>query len=145
MADPMAGKYSREFKREFAIAALVLKDQPGTLAWSKNDYEAFRFVGQGATIIFYPHKVRNTGNKHIRIREQGSTDKNLAEKLMALLDIGAGHCCTFHQNHHRWNFSNGIAQALNLKHGWAHDLVDWKGNVIQPKREGLDMNRGGNG
>lgn len=120
MRDPNAGKYIRQFAAEFAMAELVLAPY-GKLEWSKNDYEAFRFVGDDVTLIFYPHKTR-ASNVHIRVREQGSRDKDKARELMALLDIGSGANCTFSRNHQNGNdimYQEKLRKRLGLAYGWA--------------------------
>ncbi len=132
MADPMAGKYKKPFKREFVMAELVLAPYGGKLEWSQNDYEAFRFTSPGVTLIFYPHKT-SAGHHHIRIREQNSKSKALAHELMARLDVAAGHCCTFSSKHlQSAHFKFGIEHKI--EHGWADKRVDWRGNLVEPKR-----------
>lgn len=123
MKDPLAGKYSRLYKHEFAMATLILAAYKGTLSWSQNDYEAFRFNHPEVQLIFYPHKT-SAHNHHIRVRDSGSKNRELAAELMLLLDIGAGHNCTFHQkNNWRWASQIELAERRGLEFGWAEEQV----------------------
>lgn len=117
--DPMAGKYQREAKHEFAMASLVLKDAPGELSWSSNDYEAFRFVSRDVTLIFYPHATSGTGNVSIRVRQQASKKPGRALRLMSLLYIGAGHNTTFSWKHMDLNAVGKVADIGRIEYGWA--------------------------
>lgn len=127
MSDPIAGKYHKYFKEEFRMADLCLKafgafaSTGSKLVWSETDYVAFRFLSPtGIDLIFYPHKVKGTGNVHIRVRDQGRRDKFTANRLMVLLDIASGHNCTFsRKNHHDINENAKMAKELGLEYGWA--------------------------
>lgn len=97
MGDPLAGKYHNHYAGEFDLACALFRQLPfeGKLEWSKNDYEAFVYKSPLVSLIFYPHKVRGTGNYHIRIRDHGSKDKALMEFISAYLDYGSGFNRTF--------------------------------------------------
>ena len=97
MEDPNKGKYRKLYAEEFGLARGILAQYGGTFKWSEYDYQAFTFTKQGVNLIFYPHKT-SAGNHHLRVREQGSTDKVQAKKLLSLLDKGAGYNCTFTSN-----------------------------------------------
>lgn len=86
--------YKNQYKEEFALAKSILKDEPGKLEWSKNDYQVFTYKEDGVTLVFYPHKT-SAGHYHIRVRNQNSKDTEKARRLMILLDHGAGSNCTF--------------------------------------------------
>lgn len=94
MKDPRAGKYRKIYMDEFRKAGSILKGRGGCLEWSQHDYQAFTYWEEGVSLVFYPHKT-TAGNRHLRVRDQGSKNKPLAAELMAALDSGAGHTCTF--------------------------------------------------
>lgn len=48
-------------------------------------YQLAKIIGPNFCIIAYPHQTRSTGNKHIRLRDQGSKDKQAYEA--AVLDF----------------------------------------------------------
>lgn len=99
MSDPDAGKYNKLFKQQFAIATETLAQRDGQLEWVRHDYQAFIYREPGVCLVFYPHKTSGTGNRHIRVRDQGSKDKKLAKELMESLDRAAGFNCTFTRKH----------------------------------------------
>lgn len=77
------------------MAALVLKGEPGALAWAEDDYVAFRYrEGSAVRIVFYPHKT-SAGHYHLRLRDEGSKDKARFKELADRLYIGSGYTCTF--------------------------------------------------
>ncbi len=122
--DPNAGQYQRAFKVEFCIAELILKPYGGTLTWGTNDYEAFQYTSEKATLLFYPHKTSGTQNVSCRVRDKGSKDKAFATELMMRLRIGSGHCNTFHQkNNPTYAEQHEICQREGLEHGWARKAV----------------------
>ncbi len=82
------------YEEEFAIAEKVLAQYGGVLARSTAQYEAFTFRSRDVALIFYPHRT-SAGNYHLRVRDNGSRDKKLADALMRKLDAAAGNNCTF--------------------------------------------------
>ena len=120
MKDHNAGKYNKHYKDEFKMAETILQPYAGSLTWSEIDYEAFRFVSPEVTLIFYPHMTSSL-NYHLRVREQNSKNKELANKLMSLLHIGSGHWCTFTRKHHNYNQDFKVAKEHKLEFGWARD------------------------
>ncbi|HHX6267731.1 TPA: hypothetical protein ACVGI0_006074 [Pseudomonas aeruginosa] len=94
MKDPLAGKYRKFYMREFQQAEKVMKGRGGRLEWSQHDYQAFTYFEPGVSLVSYPHKT-TAGNRHLRVRDQGSKNKTLAAQLMVALDSRAGHTCTF--------------------------------------------------
>lgn len=95
MSDPDAGKYNKLFPMAFGIAKDLLAAHGGELEWSQHDYQAFTYRSADVSLVFYPHKTAGTGNRHLRVRDQGSKNKTLAAKLMVNLDQAAGFNCTF--------------------------------------------------
>lgn len=86
--------YRRLYREEFDLASQVLKGRNGSLDWSTADYVVFVWSEPTVCIAFYPHKT-SAGNHHIRVRDHGSADKELAIRLMDDLDEAAGYNCTF--------------------------------------------------
>jgi len=92
--DKNAGKYNKFYKEEFELASAILKAERGHIEWSTYDYQAFTFKKPMVSLVFYPHKT-SAGNYHIRVRNQGSKDKDQAERIMKMLYKKSGHNCTF--------------------------------------------------
>jgi hypothetical protein len=84
-------QYKKLYKNEFQLATKVLGVG---VEWSPHDYEAFIYKKDTVSLVFYPHRT-SAGNYHIRVRDNGSKDKELAKRLMFNLDIEAGNNCTF--------------------------------------------------
>lgn len=109
----------REWQEEFDIAERVLADAGGELVWASDDYVAFRFIGEGVRIVFYPHRT-SARNYHLRVRTEACKNKSLADELMLQLDIGAGHDCTFsRKNSGSINTVLDYARENDLTFGWA--------------------------
>lgn len=72
----MNKRYRKDYAKEFGEAQKALSVIPGEFAWSDKDYEAFTFKAPGVSLVFYPHKVSTTLNYHIRVRDNGSKNKN---------------------------------------------------------------------
>ena len=115
MADPEKRYYRKRYAHEFAMAALILGKQP---EWSPHDYEAFTYKNGGVSLVFYPHRT-SAGNYHIRVRDNGSSDKGEAYRLMAMLDHGAGPCCTFRYNLKDYKLAAFIRDTAEKPFGWA--------------------------
>lgn len=50
-------------------------------------YQIAKLEREGVRLIVYPHRVRNTGNRHARIRNEGSANKDLARQIMAASNL----------------------------------------------------------
>ena len=93
--DPDRGKYNRVFLDEYNEAIKIL--QPfiqyfnGKLMWSRNDFEAFRYIDDGVCLIFYPHKT-SASNRHIRVRNQCSREKKRAADMLCRLMMDVRGC-----------------------------------------------------
>lgn len=94
MSDPLKGKYRKHYAQEFNLAATALSNHGGELEWGKHDHQAFVYREPTVCLVFYPHKT-SAGHHHIRVRDQGSTDKKRAATLMRELDTSI-NSCTFH-------------------------------------------------
>lgn len=97
MIDPLAGRYHKEFKREFALAKELVAPIGGSVEPGKHNYEAFIYTHEDVRILFYPHKT-TAGNYHLRVRDHGSKNKSRAVEIMKMLDDGAGYNCTFQRS-----------------------------------------------
>lgn len=90
--DPNRRRYHKLFKAEFKAAQERLRPLGGVLLPGEHDYEAFVWSHDGGLrLIFYPHKVRTTGNVHIRVRSVGDNQALLRKAIFAL----AENSCTF--------------------------------------------------
>jgi hypothetical protein len=61
-------------------------------------YQLAKITGPDFCIIAYPHKT-SAGNRHIRLRQQGSKNVARAYEVIAALDVEAGYNCTFQTKH----------------------------------------------
>jgi hypothetical protein len=99
----MARRIYKEIWTEEKAALVSFCGENGyTLEFRNPDapvYQLAKIDGPGFTLIAYPHTVKGTGNQHIRIRQQGSTDTNAAYKAIEQLDKLAGLNCTFKPKH----------------------------------------------
>jgi len=127
--DPNAGRYSKIYGEEFRLAADVLKDEGGELAWSEHDWQAFTYKADDVCLIFYPHKT-SAGNYHLRIRDQHSKNRERAMALINKLETAAGNNCTFQAKHH-------IAKVGQLRHQHG------RGEYPRVRRNVLERFRGG--
>lgn len=124
---------SLPWELEFRIAKAVLEPFGGVLERVTFDYEVFRFKALGVAIIFYPHKVKTTGNVHIRVRDANSKNQRLANEIMMRLDLGV-YGCTFSRKNDfgSINTHSDFANQQQINRGWAEDLAR-----EQMKAEGL--------
>jgi len=81
-------------KNAFDAANSILKEQDGVVEHSDNDFECFTFKSKDVSLVFYPHRT-TARNYHIRVRNNGSKDKEKAIKIMDILDNESGYNCTF--------------------------------------------------
>lgn len=61
-------------------------------------YQLAKITGPDFCLIAYPHKT-SAGNRHIRLRQQGSKNVASAYVAIAALDKAAGFNCTFQTKH----------------------------------------------
>lgn len=93
MSDIRAGKYqSFGYIRQLFRHAGKILEGLGTLEWGTHDYQAFTFKSDKVSLVFYPHKVKTTGNHHLRVRDQGSKDKKQAYTYMQALSESTPDC-----------------------------------------------------
>jgi len=109
MSDPLKGKYHKVFSDEYRKADERLRGLGGTLVPGENDYEAFVFTATGLKLIFYPHKVKSTGNVHIRVRSSGKTDTDILRKAIFAL---AENSCTFQYPMDRKMHNEAVMESL---------------------------------
>ncbi|NIX57647.1 MAG: hypothetical protein GWN14_17420 [candidate division Zixibacteria bacterium] len=84
----------REIDKAFSLAREILSNRTGVLEESPHDYQCFTYTEPGVKLVFYPHRT-SAWNYHIRVRDQGSKDKQKATRLMDKLDEESGNNCTF--------------------------------------------------
>lgn len=123
MVDPMRGKYTQKgaFKAEFECAKKRLKHLGGEVTPGVHDYEAFIYRADGIRLIFYPHTVKGTGNRHIRVRSAANTDP---KKLRAAIFALAENTCTFQYPADRQLHDEAVRAAL--KEGrLPHDCTEY--------------------
>ena len=80
----------KEIDAAFNSAKELLKNEAGEISESPYDYQCFTYKSQDVCLVFYPHRT-SARNYHIRVRNQGSKNKEKAEKLMKMLDEGSGY------------------------------------------------------
>lgn len=61
-------------------------------------YQLAKITDGNFSVIAYPHKT-SAGNKHIRLRPEGSKGQDKAYAVIAELDKLAGYNCTFQSKH----------------------------------------------
>lgn len=117
--DPLAGKYTQkgQFRHEFAKALKRLQPLGGLVEPGVHDYEAFVYTLPGKLrLIFYPHTVKSTGNRHIRVRVSGRYDpKALRDALFALAENSCTFQCPSHRDLHNKAVSAAIERDLVKK------------------------------
>lgn len=88
---------NKEWQKEFNLAKLLLNAGDDELVWREQEYEAFMFKRGDLQLLFYPHKT-SAHNYHIRVRDSGSGNKKLAQRVMDRISEST-NCCTFSQKH----------------------------------------------
>lgn len=84
------------------------------------DYEVARIIGYGARVLIYPHKVSSTGNIHLRLRDHGSKNRVVADRIMNALyyynvEKTGCHSCTFtRKNSYRISTNNNALECFKL-------------------------------
>jgi hypothetical protein len=63
-------------------------------------YQLAKITGPGFCMIVYPHKT-SCGNHHMRIRDQGSQDKEAYRKAVEAYFTYSGNNCSFQPKHAR--------------------------------------------
>ena len=58
------------------------------LEWSKSAWQLFTFRSDGVNLVFYPHKTKSTGHRHIRVRNENSKRPDVANWLMDRIEAG---------------------------------------------------------
>ena len=102
-----------------------------SLVLSDAQYQIAKIIGHGVKLVIYPHTTTSTRNQHLRVRNEGGANPELAQLTMAALNRAAGGHCTF-SNHwtvnpvaHRlrwdWNTDVDALLAAEIKGGKPHD------------------------
>jgi hypothetical protein len=84
----------RTIDEAFNDARQMLANEGGVVEESPHDYQCFTFKTDDVCLVFYPHRT-TAQNYHIRVRNHGSKNRAKADKLMDILDEGAGYNCKF--------------------------------------------------
>jgi len=85
------------YKKEFVLAKEILAGFDGKLKRSNAPYQAFKFKSDKVCLVFYPHKT-SAGNYYLRVRDEGSKDRVLANILMKKLFKESGSGVLFCRN-----------------------------------------------
>lgn len=83
------------------FVARVVTRMGWSIEWRNPDapqYQIAKIDGPGFTIIAYPHKT-SAGNHHVRLRDQGSKDKNAYKKAVEEFYVKSGNNCSFQTKH----------------------------------------------
>jgi hypothetical protein len=88
-------KRPRKYEWQYAIdhAVKVLTPFGFAVERSLADYEIAKVTGHGVSLVIYPHKVSSTGNRHVRIRDNGSKDKTLAAHTIKAMQKSVSPRC----------------------------------------------------
>lgn len=84
---------SCEWKWQFALDHIskTLTPYGFTVERSFSDYEIAKVTGHGVSLVVYPHTVSSTRNQHVRIKNNGSKDRQLAvQAIFAIQDAHHG-------------------------------------------------------
>ena len=82
-----------EYHRE--LAKRILKDEIGIIVSTNHEWQYFHYMAPGVCIVFYPHKTKGTGNRHVRVRDQNSRFPDEARRIMDKLFSQSGDSLTF--------------------------------------------------
>ncbi len=117
----MRGKYTQRhaFRGDFIKAQQRLAPLGGIVEPGQHDYEAFIYTLPGKLrLIFYPHTVKSTGNRHIRVRVSGKYDPAaLRAALFALAENSCTFQCPAHAELHRQAVYASIDRARGFAAG----------------------------
>lgn len=94
-------------------------------------YESFHAIVDGVRMIFYPHTVRSTNNKHLRVRNGTPQRKKDFLELISILQHGCPLGCDFHvKNHHMLWLARSRGDPLHNK-----EYQQYLENALNIKKE----------
>lgn len=85
----MSGKKPLPWAQEVDWATQICGHLDCTVERSAADYEIAKVKGDGVSLVIYPHKT-TAGNRHARVRDNGSKNAVRAAEVMTALNGGHG-------------------------------------------------------
>lgn len=89
--------HASHWRDDLSIAEKVAAEAGCKIEAATADYQTAKLIGDGVRLVIYPHKT-SAGNRHLRVRDENSSDKARAMDIAQKLSAAAGHNCTFHMN-----------------------------------------------
>lgn len=71
----------RRYSKVMRVAMDRMQFHRSHFLWVDTAWQLFKFKCDGVCLVFYPHKS-TAGNRHVRVRDENSTNRGLAETLM---------------------------------------------------------------
>ena len=73
----------RKYKGIYQYVKEQLKDELGKVTYSPHAWQLLKYKSNDGdvTLVFYPHKS-SAGNRHLRVRDENSKNKNEALRIM---------------------------------------------------------------
>lgn len=91
----IADRFRRhEWGAELTMAEEVARVFGGEVSTTDAAHQVAKIVGADFRVVIYPHRT-SARNYHLRVRDEGSKNRQAAERLMIALDHAAGFNCTF--------------------------------------------------
>ena len=85
----------KELRSELPTARKILKDENVIFEEVFRNYILFKIKSEGVCIVAYPHKT-SAGNRHVRIRNENSSNKEELMRIMEKLRDESGNDCRYH-------------------------------------------------
>lgn len=85
----MARTKTMPWQREFDWATKICSKHGCEVERSTAQYEIAKVKGNGVSLVIYPHRT-TSGHYHVRVRDNGSKDRQSAGSVMAALNAGDG-------------------------------------------------------
>lgn len=82
---------------DLAVARDVCAELGLQLSLTDADYQVAKITGEGVRLVIYPHKT-TAGHRHLRVRNENSTNPARAAEAMVALDKAKTGWCTFSSN-----------------------------------------------
>jgi hypothetical protein len=84
----------KELRAELPEAQEMLKDEDVEFIPVFKNYILFKIQGKDFRVVAYPHKT-SAGNRHVRVRNEGSKNIKEAERIMDKLYELSGNNCRY--------------------------------------------------
>lgn len=98
---------------ELSIALKVASAEGAYLFLTDAPYQVAKVIGDRFKLVIYPHRT-TAGNYHLRVRDEGSADKERARTVALALNRAAGCNCTFTS---LWRLDRPAPQPKGAEHG----------------------------